>query len=146
MKPFILKNIKIEKASLNYSDEILKLLNSSHNLVGYRDEKFTLNEVKDYIRGKSNLVLISKLKGEIVGVIIANLWRDYCYLYLFIVDKPYRRKGIGNKMMEYLEKKVKKEGYIGLLTKKEDKEMINLIKKRGYAKGDKFIYFHKNIK
>jgi len=146
MKPFILKNIKIEKASLNYSDEILKLLNSSHNLVGYRDEKFTLNEVKDYIRGKSNLVLISKLKGEIVGVIIANLWRDYCYLYLFIVDKPHRRKGIGNKMLEYLEKKAEKEGYIGLLTKKRDDEMINLIRKRGYVKGDKFIYFHKRLK
>jgi hypothetical protein len=24
--------------------------------------------------------------------------------------------------------------------------MVNLIKKRGYIKGDKFIYFHKNLK
>jgi ribosomal protein S18 acetylase RimI-like enzyme len=146
MKPLILNEIKIEKASLKDSVNILKLLNSSHNLVGYRDEKFTLNEVKDYIKDKVNLVLVSKFKRDIIGVIIANLWKDYCYLYLFIVDKPHRRKGIGNKMLEYLEKKAEKEGYIGLLTKKRDDEMINLIRKRGYVKGDKFIYFHKRLK
>jgi len=145
MNSNILDGVKIEKASINNSGEILKLLNSSHNLVGYRDEKFTLNEVKDYIKDKVNLVLVSKFKGDIIGVIIANLWKDYCYLYLFIVDKPHRRKGVGSKMMEYLEKIAKKEGYIGLLTKKRDGEMINLIRKRGYIKGDKFVYFHKNL-
>ena len=51
----------------------------------------------------------------------------------------------GSIVHECLEKYAKKEGYIGLITKKEDIEMINLIKKRGYIQGDKFIYFHKNL-
>ena len=54
--------------------------------------------------------------------------------------------GIGNKMIEDLENKAKKEGYIGLIIKKENREMISLIEKRGYAEGDKFIYFHKKLK
>jgi len=140
-----LYNIKIEKAPINNSKEILKLLNSSQNLLGYKGEKFTLNEVKDYIKEKVNRVMIFKIEEKIVGIFIANFWKDYCYLYLFAVDKNYRHLGIGSRMIDYLEKNARKERYIGLITKEEDVEMINLIKKRGYIKGDKFIYYHKNL-
>jgi N-acetylglutamate synthase-like GNAT family acetyltransferase len=141
-----LDKIKIGRALVSDSKEILKLLNSSQNLLGYKGEKFTLNEVKDYIKEKINQVIIYKVDNKIVGVFIANFWKDYCYLYLFVVDKNYRHLGVGENMMDYLEKNAKKEGYIGLITKKGDIDMINLIKKRGYLKGDKFIYFHKNLK
>ncbi|MGY4883969.1 MAG: GNAT family N-acetyltransferase [Nanobdellota archaeon] len=146
MKPNILEEIKIEKASVRDSSEILKLLNSSHNLVGYKGEKFSLDEVKDYLKDKFDLTFVAKLNKKIVGVIIATLWKEYCYLYLFVVDKKHRHKGIGNMMMDYLENKAKKEGYVGLFSKEGDIDMIKLIKKRGYIKGDKFIYFHKDLK
>lgn len=135
----------IEKASVKDSKEILKLLSSSNNLIGYKGEKFTLNEIKSYIQEKINKVSIYKIGKKIVGVLIANFWKDYCYLHLIVVDKEYRHTGIGNKMMNYLEKSAKKEGYIGLMIKEDNKEMINLIKKRKYVQGDKFVYFHKNL-
>ncbi len=136
---------KIEKASLKDSEKILKLLNSSQNLFGYKGEQFTLVEIRDYIKAKHNLVFVAKEKNEIIGTFIANLWSDYCYLYLLIVDKKYRGLGLGTKMLNFLEQKAKKAGYIGLITKESDEKMINLIKKRGYIKGDKFVYFHKNL-
>lgn len=146
MESINLNKIKIEEASIKNSREILNLLNSSDNLVGYSGEKFTINEVKSYIQAKINLVLVSKIKNKVTGVLIAHLWKDYCYLYLFIVDKNYRNIGIGNCMLDFLEKKSKREGYIGLITKEDDKEMINLLKKRRYMKGDRFVYFYKNLK
>lgn len=137
---------KIEKALVKDSGEILRLLNSSHNLTGYRGEEFTMKEIKDYIREKRNLVIISKFGKKIIGVSIATFWKEYCYLYLFIVHKDYRNLGVGGNMMEYLERKAMKEGYVGLFVKENNIEMINLIKKRKYLKGEKFIYFHKVLK
>lgn len=140
-----LNQVKIEKATVKDSKDILKLLSSSPNLTGYREETFSLNEVKDYLNQKINFVIISKVKNKIIGVIISNFWKEYCYLYLLVVSKDYQGKGVGSLMLSYLEKKAKKEGYIGLMVKERNKGMINLIKKRGYIPGDKFIYFHKDL-
>ncbi len=142
---FNLNEIKIEKASVKDSKIILKLLNGSENLIGYKGEIFTLNEVKDYVKQKINLVFVSKFKNKIIAVLIANLWKEYCYLYLLVVEQEYQRLGVGSKMMDCLEKKVKDQGYIGLIIKENNKKMITFVEKRNYIKGDKFVYFHKEL-
>lgn len=142
---FELNKIEIKKASIKDSKDILNLLGSSHNLVGYQEETFSLNEVKDYIKQKVNFVVVSKFQNKIIGVIIANFWKEYCYLYLFVVSQDYQGLGVGSLMLKYLEEKSRKQGYIGLIVKEDNKKMIDFIGKRGYSKGDKFIYFYKDL-
>lgn len=142
---FNLNGVKINKASLKDSKDILNLLGSSHNLVGYKDETFSLNEVKDYIKQKVNFVIVSKFKDKIIGVMIANFWKEYCYLYLFVVSQEYQGLGVGSLMLKYLEEKSRKQGYIGLIVKEDNKDMRDFITKRGYSQGDKFIYFYKDL-
>lgn len=140
-----LNDVKIKKAELKDAKEILRLLESSTNLVGYKDETFSLNEVKDYVKQKINFVVVSKFKNKIIGVLISNFWKEYCYLYLFAVSQEYQGLGIGSKMLKYLEEKSKKQGYIGLMVKEGNKKMIDFILNKGYSQGDKFIYFYKEF-
>lgn len=140
-----LNDVKIKKAELKDAKEILRLLESSTNLVGYKDETFSLNEVKDYVKQKINFVVVSKFKHKIIGVLISNFWKEYCYLYLFAVSPEYQGFGIGSKMLKYLEEKSKKQGYIGLMVKEGNKNMIDFILNKGYSQGDKFIYFYKEF-
>ncbi len=140
-----LNDVKIKKAELKDAKEILRLLESSTNLVGYKDETFSLNEVKDYVKQKINFVVVSKFKHKIIGVLISNFWKEYCYLYLFVVSKEYQGLGVGSMMLNYLEEKSKEQGYVGLMVKEDNKKMINFILNKGYSQGDKFIYFYKEF-
>lgn len=140
-----LNDVKIKKAELKDAIGILRLLESSTNLVGYKDETFSLNEVKDYVKQKINFVVVSKFKHKIIGVLISNFWKEYCYLYLFVVSKEYQGLGVGSMMLNYLEEKSKEQGYVGLMVKEDNKKMINFILNKGYSQGDKFIYFYKEF-
>lgn len=137
--------MKIRKATEKDAKRILELFKSDSNLLGYSGEKFTLGEIKNYIKEKIDSVIVCEIDGKIVGVISSEIWKDYCYLAFMVVDKKYRHHGIGEEMLKNLEANSKKEGYIGLYVKEKNTPMIKLLREMKYKSGDKFVYYHKDL-
>lgn len=139
--------MKIRKAEEKDRKKILELLNSepTNNLEGeqpYNDEC-----AEEYIKGKSFETFVAEIGGKVAGVTIAHVRRigKYAELYHTIVDKKYRRKGIGEKLYKFRENHLKKLGivYVFLFTTLDNMAMQKLAEKSGYKKGKKFFAYSK---
>ena len=71
----------------------------------------------------------------------------YSYIDVLIVNNKYRRKGIGTKLLEHIEKLSKKYKFnlIWLFSDKRDVPLHLLANKLKYQKGKKFLFFSKKI-
>ncbi|MBI2042895.1 GNAT family N-acetyltransferase [Candidatus Pacearchaeota archaeon] len=141
--------MKIRKATMKDASQILKLLNSDTKMsVNGKKGDYNKYDVEDYIKEKNNQTFVYEEDNKILGVIICHFFTSYFYLGSIIVDKNFQRKGIGKKLVKYIETLAKKRGirYVELITKIENIGMQNLLKKLNYKKGDKFFAYSKNFR
>lgn len=142
----------IRNAELKDTETILDLLKKTPELQGCGEidalysEGYVVDSIKDK---KINLVLVAEQNTKVVGLLMAEIWKEkkYSFFVDFVVLPEYRSKGIGTKLYESYEKHCKKNGLktiIGLV-KTENSNMQRFCEKRGYKKGNKFYLYEKEI-
>ena len=114
----IIRNAKIsDLKEIKKIDKSLKIVTDTI----YQMQKY--NALKHAINNKN--LIISTTKSMVIGY----LWYEYLWGYIpFIslirIHKSFHRKGIGGKMMKFLEKKIKKH---------ECRKNIKFYRKRKYS-------------
>ncbi len=129
--------------------KILELFNSNLNLIG-DNFRYDKNQITEYLINDNYRLFIYELNDKIIGVVSAELWKKAKWAYVgeIIVDKNYRRKGIGTKLLDYVEKEAKKINIssIFIFVDENNKEMKELMKKRDHKGGRKYIHYSKELK
>ena len=139
---------KIRLANIKDSETLFELFNSSEYLIGGKNDKYTINDIKDYINNKSNMIVVYESDEKVLGVIYAELHKCYIYIADFVVDSKHRNNGIGNKLLTFIENIAisKNIREIEMFVESTNKNMLNFVQKRKYYKGKKFIYCSKELK
>ena len=117
------------------------------------------DEFKDY-RGQEieeKRLLVFELENYIVAYISlsANDFHGYPYIQFLCVENERRRTGIGNKLMDFVERRFV-ERRVFISTESWNEPMLNLLKKRGFQLSGKLhglnkddsdeVFFFKDIK
>jgi ribosomal protein S18 acetylase RimI-like enzyme len=142
-------NPKIRIARITDAKIINQLLNTDPHLSMQGNKgDYNIEDTKEFIKSKINKVLVYEIDKKIVGVIIAQIWKTYCYLHLIVIDKNYRGKGIGTLLMNKIHEiaKERKIDCIESITEKENLKMQALFDKFDYKRGNEYISYIKEIK
>ncbi len=140
---------KIRLATKEDINKITILYNSDlKNLSGDNKTRIHKEDIEDYFKNKLNKIFIYEIDKRIAGFLIAQFWRHYIHLHIIIINEKYRRQGIGEELIGYLEKLAKKQDkyFLDLFTEINNKNMKNLLKKRKYQSGNKFIFYSKKLR
>jgi len=144
--------MKIRKGKLKDVKELLNLLNNTPELQGVGEkDSYTLSYLVGTIKSKDrNLVLIAEEKGEIIGFLLAELWKNKKFSFLcdMFVKADYRNKRVASMIQEEYEKICKKLKIedIDALVLLTNKKMQNWCKKHNFNQGNKFFYYSKKLK
>jgi len=144
-----MKEGKIRKATKKDVSKMTKLFNSDpKNLFGDSKSKFYKEDIEDYLKKRLNKMIVYEKNNQVAGVLLAEFWEGYVYLHILVIDKKYQGQGIGTKLIDHLEKlAIKEKKYaISLFTEIHNKKMQEILKKRKYNKGNKFIFYNKKIR
>jgi len=104
------------------------------------------NYLKQYL--DKDYFLVAEENGKIVGCLFGEpLKGKLAILWYFAVDKKFRNKGIGTKLLSRFEANCKKDGdrWIILYTYSLSKKSLKFYKKRRYHLGNKFVEIEKGI-
>jgi len=66
--------------------------------------RYTPQLVRELMRNKAKNVVVARKRGEILGFGIMTYGRDNANLDLLAVKKPYRHRGVGRQILQWLEK------------------------------------------
>ena len=125
---------------------LLELFNSNANLREDDSFKYKEHDIKEDITNP-NMIFVYIQDKKIVGAQLVEFWKiaKWCYLRVLIVDKKYRERGIGTRLIKHVEKEAKKHGIrlFSFFSEKGDKEMHKLAKKLNYKKGKECFCFSK---
>ena len=142
--------MKIRRAKESDKLRILDLLNLEPATREEDELAYDEECVEEYIKGKSFETFVCEMNGKIAGLVIAHVRRigGYAELYNVVVDKKYRKKGMGMRMMKFMEEHLRKMGIanIFLYTIHNNKNMQGLSEKMNYKKGKKFLSYSKSLK
>jgi len=146
--------IEVKRAKINEWKSILRLLKGAPELQCSKDKvdsEYTKNYVKEsIIEKKEDVVLVAEENKKVIGVLTAEIFKKKGYAYWtdFVVEKRYRNKGIGGMIYKKFEDicRENKISTIAGITKINDKEMHEFIKKRGFNLGKKVYFFEKKLK
>lgn len=105
-----MKNLVIDKMTLSDLNEI------SNNLTSDFDEFWNSSVLESELKNPFSQYIIAKLNNEIVGFAGVIDTVDQLEITNIVVKKDFRKKGIGNELLEKLIK----------LAKEKDKEKITL--------------------
>jgi len=72
--------------------------------------RWTPAKVKRHIKDRDTMVLIASKEGTIAGFAIMRFGDNQAHLFLLAVQPEYRRTGIGQSMMQWLEKSCRTAG------------------------------------
>ena len=141
---------KIREARLEDSERVLELFNSDLNLVGGGGFGYKIKHINEFITNPVNKTFVFEEEDNIVGLIQCQFWEESKYVYIndIIVDKSYRKKGIGFALQQYVEELAKENEYefIYLFSEKNNLFAHKLFYKGGFEKGKEFIFFSKILK
>jgi ribosomal protein S18 acetylase RimI-like enzyme len=139
--------IEIRKAHKKDSRAILKLVNSSENLMGARNIGWNLEDIKDYFSHSLIKIFVVQYKNKIIGCSISHFYKRYVYLFSIIIDKRFRHRGIGKRLHDYTEKESKRKGknLIEVDVENNNKIMKKFLQNLNYKQGNKFVYLYKKL-
>ena len=105
-----MNKIKIINFSINYYDQALELWKKSEGIgLSSSDD---IDNLETYIQHNQDYSFLALHNGEVIGTILAG--HDYrrAYIYHFVVDKNYRKQGIGKLLLEKSLTELKNEGIV----------------------------------
>jgi ribosomal protein S18 acetylase RimI-like enzyme len=138
---------KIRYATLKDSERITELFNSNKKLWGDNNIGYDVDDIKHYIKTDLDEMIVYESNKEIVGVMLAQFWTDFVHLQTLIVDRKYRNKGIGGKLMRHLNKISRKRGknLIEIDVEVNNDGMRRFLLRRKFKRGKSFAYYSKSI-
>ena len=126
--------IIIKKAKTDDSKEIANLI---QRYLGkdYKPFKFTKEMIEEKIKDKKNTFYISTDKNKVIGVLRSSLEDiDLTDLRWWVVEKSYRNKKIGTKLLKFALKDMKKKKIRKVIarTKVNSSESIRILLRLGF--------------
>ena len=138
--------VAIEKASIKHLDTLYEI-----EMKCFETEAFTKQQIAYLLADSNSVILVSKVKGEIVGFVIGkiNLDRKPATAHILTIDvsPEHRRKGIGRSLLQEIEKTFKHEGAkICCLEARENNiEALSLYEKFGYERVGRLENYYPNV-
>ena len=136
---------KIEKASIEHLDRLCEI-----EMKCFETEAFTKQQIAYLITDSNSVILVSRVKGEIVGFIIGKIYMDKKtsagQILTIDVSPKHRRKGIGQRLLQEIEKTFKDKGVkICYLEVRENNFVaLSLYQKLGYKKVGRLENYYGN--
>jgi len=137
--------MKIRKPKRKDCKEIVKILNSEESLKDAKAIKYKKGDALQFLK-KSEKTMIIEKEQKIIGLVSGTFFKKagILMIHFLIINKKYRRKGYATLLLKELEKNLKnKINRIILYSDRNNKNMILLMKKLNYKKGDEMIAFYK---
>ena len=106
----------------------------------FRDEAFTKGQMLQLLKEYNCVNLVARVDGTIAGFVIGMIYVDrkatYAHILTIDVSPAYRRKGIGQMLLQEIERIFKEKGVKAshLEVKEDNVAAINLYRKLGYEK------------
>jgi len=107
----------------------------------------TKENIEKFLNKNQGLNYICEEEGKIIGTILCGEDGRRGYLYHLAVDKDYRRKGIGTKLVNLVFDNLKKKGIIKchLFVFYENELGKTFWEKTGWSKRDELLIYSKDI-
>lgn len=107
----------------------------------------TLEEIQKKVARDPDLFLLVEMDGKIIGTVIGGFDGRRGLIYHLAVDKSVREGGIGNLLMEEVEKRLKAKGCIRcyLLVTTENEHAMRFYEKRGWSRMDNVLPYGKDL-
>jgi ribosomal protein S18 acetylase RimI-like enzyme len=130
-------------------DDYAQLINLWKNTkgVGLSGSDDSKKSIKSFLEKNPDTCFVAETSGEIIGTIMAGNDGRRGHIYHLTVKPEYRKNGIGKKLLEKIEKALKKEGIkkVFLLVFKTNKTGNAFWKKSGYGRRNDLNYLDRNI-
>ena len=136
---------KIEKASIEHLDRLCEI-----EMKCFETEAFTKQQIAYLLTDSNSVILVSRVKGEIVGFIIGKTYMDKKtsagQILTIDVSPKHRRKGIGQRLLQEIEKTFKDKGVkICYLEVRENNFVaLSLYQKLGYKRVGRLENYYGN--
>ena len=136
---------KIEKASIEHLDRLCEI-----EMKCFETEAFTKQQIAYLITDSNSVILVSRVKGEIVGFIIGKIYMDKKtsagQILTIDVSPKHRRKGIGQRLLQEIERTFKDKGVkICYLEVRENNFVaLSLYQKFGYKRVGRLENYYGN--
>jgi len=136
---------KIEKASIEHLDRLCEI-----EMKCFETEAFTKQQIAYLLTDSNSVILVSRVKGEIVGFIIGKTYMDKKtsagQILTIDVSPKHRRKGIGQRLLQEIEKTFKDKGVkICYLEVRENNFVaLSLYQKFGYKRVGRLENYYGN--
>jgi len=137
--------VKIEKASIDDLDRLCEI-----EMKCFETEAFTKQQIAYLITDSNSVILVSKVKDEIVGFVIGKTYMDKKpatgQILTIDVSPKHRRKGIGQRLLHKIEKTLKDKGVkICYLEVRENNFVaLSLYQKLGYKRVGRLENYYGN--
>jgi len=137
--------VSIEDASIRHLDKLYEI-----EIECFKDEAFTKQQIAKLLKGYNSVSLIAKEDGEIIGFVIGLLYFEgkglTGHILTLNVSPDYRRKGVGVKLLEAIEKIFRDRGVTKccLEVREDNVAALNLYRKLGYKKAGRLEGYYKN--
>jgi ribosomal-protein-alanine N-acetyltransferase len=124
---------KIEKASIEDLDRLCEI-----EMKCFETEAFTKQQIAYLLTDSNSVILVSKVKGEIVGFVIGKTYMDRKpatgQILTIDVSPKHRRKGIGQRLLQEIEKAFKDKGVKSCCLEVRENNVValSLYQKFGY--------------
>jgi len=135
--------VRIEDASITHLDRLFEI-----EMECFKSEAFTKQQIAHLLTNKNCISLVAKENDKIIGFIIGMVYVEDNVLtgHVLTIDvsPSYRRKGIGIKLLQELEKIfIDKQVKVSRLEVREDNiAALGLYQKLGYKKVGKLHHYY----
>jgi ribosomal-protein-alanine N-acetyltransferase len=135
----------IEKASIEHLNRLCEI-----EMKCFETEAFTKQQIAYLLTDSNSVTLVSRVKGEIVSFIIGKTYMDKKpttgQILTIDVSPKHRRKGIGQTLLQEIEKTFKDKGiHICYLEVRENNFVaLSLYRKLGYKKVGRLKNYYGN--
>lgn len=136
---------KKEKASIDDLDRLCEI-----ELRCFETEAFTKQQIAYLLTDSNSVILVSRVKGEIVGFIIGKTYMDKKpatgQILTIDVSPNQRRKGIGERLLQEIEKTFKDRGVkmCDLEARENNIVALSLYHKFGYKRVGRLENYYGN--
>lgn len=138
----------IETPTLDDIPQMRKWASTARDLWAYEGSPWHSEEtLKDYIENpKDDLLLVARVDGQLAGMILVNVLRDWAYLSSLYVDAAHRKQGVGKMLIAKALDHIKSKGIDGFhLVTQPTSDAVKFYKKLGFKEGFHFLWMRKEV-
>lgn len=111
-------------------------------------ESDTPEEIEKKLRRDPDLFLVAEADGKLVGTVIGGFDGRRGLIYHLAVDPKIRNEGVGKKLMQEVEKRLKEKGCLRcyLLVTKENEQAMRFYENLEWTRMESVIIYGKDLK